>query len=1451
MLLVVLYTHITVQARYTHTDTYNTMSSCEEEKSPAIYVNGKRYELRDGIGETTLLEFLRNVRFTGTKLGCGEGGCGACTVVASSITGYNKKTDQFSYAHKAVNACLAPIYAFEGHHVITIEGLGNARDGLHPVQMAIANAHGSQCGFCTPGFVMSMYALLLNARSKNTAENALISPHDIEEALSGNLCRCTGYRPILKGFVDAFVENKVYSQETIDGDVSNAFKKSVKVSDGTVPICASTGQPCTNGCGGDGEKTDENASSKNVENGANGGTTNAAIKEPLFPIELKRRAKAGTGPLAALAFHGGDAITDSVHNDGVKWHRPTSLKELLDLRGAYPGNESKIVCGNTEIGVEIKFKKALYPRRIHVSGNTIEELDRISMNYDNGEAVFGAAISLSDLERACSGKEASQVERFRAISKQLKWFAGRQIRNVSTLGGNIVTGSPISDLNPIWLALDAMFVVTSKKGGDRYVKARDFFLAYRKVDLKPDEILKQVELKAFNDTDYTGTTASTTKEYFHEYKQSHRREDDIAIVTCGARALFNTSTGECLDFSLGFGGLSFKTIFCSQTANGMVGKHMTKETLDFLMSAIEKECFVDESAPGGMSQYRITLAKSFAFKFFLHCVSDLRTVVDSSSSSSIYELQQNELSSLGRNERQSVVSGAQYFTKKPNGEVVGQPLAHKSAHIQASGEAIYCDDAAKPEGCVHAALVLSTIAHGKILSVDSASAVESIPGVLGYFSAKDIPKNGTNIIGPIAHDEEIFATEYVTCVGQVIGVVVAETRALALRAADAVKIEYEILEPILSIEDAIAKKSYYTDEMIGMRGFLGHALHSGNVDDIFANEEENIKIISGSTRVGGQEHFYLEPNACVVEVTDNDEVVTISSTQCPMKHQAYIADCLGFSRNKVTCKAKRLGGGFGGKESRSGFMNVAIAVPAYHLRRPVSLVLDRDVDMQITGHRHSFRGDWKVAFDVKSEKILALDVKIYNNAGNSLDLSSSVLDRAILHVDSAYNIPNLRVEGYCCKTNLPSNTAFRGFGGPQGIMIGESVLDDVARHLNVAPDALRENHLYHEGDLTHFGQKLIDCQVRSCWEELKCKREASFADRRKAVETFNQTSKFKKRGFAATPAKFGIAFTALFLNQAGALVNVYLDGTVGVSIGGVEMGQGLFTKVAQIAAKNLGVRFEDVHVLETSTEKVPNASPTAASASSDMYGDATEDACLQIMERLKPIREKMAKDASFKDIVNSAYFQRIDLSAHGWHVTKNLNWDWSVGKGEPFNYYTYGAACSEVEVDCLTGDVNVLRTDIVMDVGDSINPALDIGQVEGGFAQGLGWILLEELKYGDSKNGHKWIKDGVNFTRGPGTYKIPTANDVPEEFNVTLLHDSKNPRAVQSSKAVGEPPFLLGNSVYFAVKDAIYYARQEDENEENEGAFSLDLPCTPERVRIACGNAFAYGSRDYKTRITI
>ena len=1398
------------------------------------------------IGVVFSSSFDLGVRLTGTKLGCGEGGCGACTVVLSKVSASVRDERGelvYSYEHKSVNACLTPIYSCVGQHVITIEGLGNARDGMHPVQMAIARAHGSQCGFCTPGFVMSMYALLLCSRS----DDGVLNAHDIEEALSGNLCRCTGYRPILKGFVDAFVENKVYSQETIDGK----FEK-LKISDGTVPICSSTGQPCTNGCG----SAEKNTNGVFDVDTTTTVTTSSGVKEPLFPIELKRIAAAQaaasasseTSSSSSLFFDGGNLDQDNINNDGIKWHKPTTLKELLDIRDSYPGEESKIVCGNTEIGVEIKFKKAKYPRRVHVS-NIIKELSTIDINAKTGEATFGAAITLSDLEFAC-GKASSDdsqslfCERFKAIQKQLKWFAGRQIRNVSTLGGNIVTGSPISDLNPVWLALDADFVVTSKKGGDRTVKARDFFVAYRKVDLREDEILREVKIKRLS------TPSDDDYEFCHEYKQAHRREDDIAIVTCCARAIFTKNTSECKDFSIAYGGLSFKTIFCESIREQMIGKSWTKDTLDVLMSLVEKECFVPDAAPGGMAQYRTTLAKSFAFKFFLHCASNLKK--HEWHDSNLYELQPEEESALSRNERSSVVHGAQYFTKKTSGEVVGQPLAHKSAHIQATGEAIYCDDAAKPEGCVHAALVLSKIAYGKIKSVDATRALNEVPGVLGYFSAKDIPANGTNIIGPIAHDEEVFATEYVTCVGTVIGVVVAETRAHALKAADMVDIEYEILEPILSIEDAIAKESYYTDEMIHMKNICGHSLNSGDVDSVFKNakDDDNVKIITGSTRIGGQEHFYLEPNACVVEVTDNDEVLTISSTQTPMKHQAYIADCLGFSRNKVNCKAKRLGGGFGGKESRSGFMNVAVAVAAYQLRKPVSLVLDRDVDMQITGHRHPFRGDWKAAFDLTSKKIIALDVKLYNNAGNSLDLSASVLDRGLLHVDSAYNIPNLRAVGYCCKTNLPSNTAFRGFGGPQGIMIGEAVVDDVARSMNLAPDSVRENHLYNEGDTTHFGMKLIDCQVRPCWEELKNKSNATFNERRERVETFNKMNKYKKRGFAATPAKFGIAFTALFLNQAGALVNVYLDGTVGVSIGGVEMGQGLFTKIAQIAANKLGIHFDDVHVLETTTEKVPNASPTAASASSDMYGDATEDACEQINARLKPVREKMSKDASFKEVVNSAYYQRIDLSAHGWHITKNLNWDWSVGKGDPFNYYTYGAACAEVEIDCLTGDVNVLRADIVMDVGDSINPALDVGQVEGGFAQGLGWILTEELKYGDSKNGHAWIKDGVNFTRGPGTYKIPTANDVPEEFNVTLLHDSKNPRAVQSSKAVGEPPFLLGNSVYFAVKDAIYFARRELGSDTDE-VFNLDLPCTPERVRIACGGAAAFGSRDYQTKITI
>jgi xanthine dehydrogenase/oxidase len=536
-----------------------------------------------------------------------------------------------------------------------------------------------------------------------------------------------------------------------------------------------------------------------------------------------------------------------------------------------------------------------------------------------------------------------------------------------------------------------------------------------------------------------------------------------------------------------------------------------------------------------------------------------------------------------------------------------------------------------------------------------------------------------------------------------------------------------------------------------------------------------------------------------------------------------IAHVLGLPEHKVVCKAKRLGGGFGGKETRAIFMNCAAAVPAYDLQKPVRLCLDRDEDMQMTGHRHAFYGTYKVGFNDEG-KILAVDVTLYNNAGNTLDLSAPVMQRAVLHADNCYNYPNTRFHGRICKTNISSNTAFRGFGGPQGMIITEAWMDHVASELKMDVEKVRAVNLYQEGDKIPCGMKLDGNNIVRIWEELMVS--SRFEQKKQEVEDFNQKNKYRKRGIAMIPTKFGIAFTLLFFNQGGALVHIYTDGTVLVTHGGVEMGQGLHTKIAQIAAQTLKIPVKDVFISETSTDKVPNASPTAASASSDMYGAAVLDACNQLNERLQQYREMLPGDASLKEIATKAHQDRADLSAHGFYKMPDVT---GFGGDRPFLYFTYGAACAEVEVDVLTGDFQILKTDILMDVGNSINPAIDVGQIEGGFMQGLGLMTIEEAVWGDKD--HPWVKPGVLHTRGPGTYKIPTANDIPIELNVALLQDAPNPHAVASSKAIGEPPLFLACSVFFAIKNALYSARK---GEGEDKFFNLYSPATPEKIRMAC-----------------
>ncbi|CAA0805785.1 Xanthine dehydrogenase 1 [Striga hermonthica] len=1339
-----------------------------ETKEPIIYINGARRVLPDGLAHLTLLEYLRDIGLTGTKLGCGEGGCGACTVMVSYLDQNSKKC-----VHLAINACLAPLYSLEGMHVITVEGVGNQRHGLHPIQESLAQAHGSQCGFCTPGFIMSLYALLRSSPRPPTKE-------DFEENLAGNLCRCTGYRPIVDAFrVFARTDDALYTNES-SGRSGSEF------------VCPSTGKPCSCGSnvkGDDKEITTESICSGKVikpisYNDADGASYTG--KELIFPPELKLRK------LTSLCLNGSNQL---------KWYRPLKLQHVFEIKARHP--DAKLVVGNTEVGIETRLKNLHYPVLIHVSH--VPELNHLTVKDEGLE--IGSAVKLSQLvkmlQTVINERASFQTSSCRAILRQLKWFAGVQIKNVASIGGNICTASPISDLNPLWIAARASFQISDSKGSKRTCPADKFFLGYRKVNLESNEILLSVFLPW-----------NVKYEFVKEFKQAHRREDDIAIVNAGMRARLEEKDGKWVvsDALVVFGGVAPYSVCAIETSKFLIGKQWSKEVLKGVLGILENDILLKENAPGGMVEFRRSLILSFFFKFFLW-VCDQMDGLDSFDE----KVPTSYLSAIKEFHHPSVIGSQDYDIVK-RGSAVGAPEAHLSSRLQVTGEAEYTDDAPMPPNGLHAALILSKKPHARILSIDD-EAAKSSPGVAGIFFSKNVP--GNNKIGPIVIDEELFASEVVTCVGQVIGVVVADTHENAKKAARKVHVQYEELPAILTIEDAIKFNSFHPN--------TERLLRKGDVDNCFSSGQCD-KIIEGEVHVGGQEHFYLEPHGTLVWTADGgNEVHMISSTQAPMKHQKYVARVLGLPMSKVVCKTKRIGGGFGGKETRSAFIAAVAAIPSYLLNRPVKLILDRDVDMMITGQRHSFLGKYKVGF-TNEGKLLALDVEIFNNAGNSLDLSFAVLERSMFNSENVYEIPNIRVKGKVCFTNMPSNTAFRGFGGPQGMIIAENWIQRISMEVKKNPEEIREMNFQREGSVTHYGQQLENCTLERIWKELKVS--CNFAGAREEVEQFNLHNRWKKRGVAIVPTKFGVAFTAKFMNQAGALVQVYTDGTVLVTHGGVEMGQGLHTKVAQIAASCFNIPLNSVFISETSTDKVPNASPTAASASSDYYGAAVLDACQQIKARMEPLASTR-NFGSFAELAMACYMERIDLSAHGFYKTPDIGFDWTIGVGAPFRYFTYGAAFAEVEIDTLTGDFHTRRADMILDLGFSLNPAIDVGQIEGAFVQGLGWVALEELKWGDTA--HKWVPPGCLYTCGPGAYKIPSINDVPFKFNVSLLKDAPNDKAIHSSKAVGEPPFFLASSVFFAIKDAIIAARAESGLKD---WFPLDNPATPERIRMACIDDF-------------
>ncbi|HEX7706481.1 MAG TPA: xanthine dehydrogenase molybdopterin binding subunit [Thermoanaerobaculia bacterium] len=726
----------------------------------------------------------------------------------------------------------------------------------------------------------------------------------------------------------------------------------------------------------------------------------------------------------------------------------------------------------------------------------------------------------------------------------------------------------------------------------------------------------------------------------------------------------------------------------------------------------------------------------------------------------------------------------------------GKDVPHDSARGHVTGESLYVDDLPALPGELLVDFVWCPHAHARIVSIEL-DAAKRIDGVAGVYTFRDLHHN---LFGPIATDEPLLAEKVCTFRGQPVVVVAAESREALMAGKAAVRIAYEELSAILTIEEAIAAESFMGEPRV---------IRRGDVDGALAAAEH---VIDGVFENGGQDHFYLESQAALVHPGENGSLTIHSSTQHPTEVQEVIAHLLGIDMSQVVVNTKRMGGAFGGKESQATHPAAMAALVARSTRRSARIVYDKDSDMHVTGKRHPFRTEYRAGYD-STGRITALRVHLYSDGGAYADLSPAVMARAMTHAENAYFIPNVQIHGTVCRTNMPPNTAFRGFGGPQGVAAMENLIEEIGVSVRKDPFEIRRINCYGDepANVTPYGQVLEHNTLPVLFDHLAAR--CDYQRRRAEVDAFNAASPTHLKGLSMTAVKFGISFNTKFLNQANALVNIYLDGSVQVSTGATEMGQGVNTKIRQLVADALGVAIERVVVMITSTEKNNNTSATAASSAADLNGAAALDACRRIRARLDEVLERHGGDLKWEQLIQLAYRERVSLGERGFHVTPRIDWSWTSGSGHPFLYFTMATACSEVLIDRFTGELKVLRADVLMDIGRPINPGIDRGQMVGGFIQGLGWVTTEELRYSAT---------GELLSHSPTTYKIPNVMDLPPVFNMDWI-DHENPVNVAGSKAVGEPPLLTAISVWCAVKNALSYLSKGE-------VPKLRLPATGEEI---------------------
>ncbi len=1252
-----------------------------------VEVDGRTQTVEGVDAATSLLDWLRDTGRTGTKEGCAEGDCGACTVALLDV---DRQGDP---AWRGVCACITPLPAVAGRTIVTVEGLADGPavagdvprlDELHPVQRAMVEKHGSQCGFCTPGFVVSMFEGF--CRKDLPAEP---SYGEISDQLCGNLCRCTGYRPIREAMVQALGE-----RESRAGD--------------------------------------------------------------RFAQALEGPAK----PLPPLNYSAG----------GSAFLRPTSIAELVRLLAANP--DAELVAGATEIGVYRNKRFQDFPLLVSTDG--VPELRAIERTDEAWH--IGGGATLTDIEDAVAHELPS-------LGRMINVFASRQIRNRATVAGNLITASPIGDLAPVLLSLGAT-VVLQGPDGERELPLDGFFTGYRQTLRAANEVLTQVRIPHPG----PGTEAMS-------FKVSKRRELDIAIVSAGFSVTLSKD-GRVREARLAYGGVAATPLRAKATEQALLGRPWHLNTVRELRPVLEAE-FSPIDDVRGSAAFRRDLVGNLLEKFVM---GDFAPAVEGPL---------------------TFAQDASFNDSRKAAESFA--LHHESGIGHATGRARYVDDAARSRDCLVLWPCMATHAHAGIDRIDTSAALV-VPGVVDVITAADIP--GLNDVGALRQDEPALASDEVLFRGQMIAVVVATSHQSARRGADAITVELTQRESVLTIDAALDAGNVMD---------APHVIARGDVEGALAGAAHRL---TGRMDIGGQEHFYLESQAASARPGEDGDLRVQSSTQHPAEVQAIVAQVVGLPKHRVVVESPRMGGGFGGKETQGNAFAALAALAAWRTGRAVRWMLDRDLDMVLTGKRHPFVARWEAGFDDQG-RLLAFDADLVADGGYAWDLSGSIRDRALYHLDNCYDLPNVRFTGRVVQTHKASFTAYRGFGGPQGMIVVEEVMDRIARHLGLAPDAVRAANFYADGDTTPYGQPIDDARIARLWPDLLAS--SDFVSRRESVRKWNSRHRAAKRGLAVTPIKFGISFTASFLNQAGALVLVYKDGTCQVNHGGTEMGQGLYTKMLGVAMRELGLPAAAVRVMKTRTDKVPNTSATAASAGADLNGAAVANACGIIRDNMAGVAAALfteqgdsvaADELTFADgevrapdgralpfahVATQSWLRQIPLSASGFYATPGLHYDREAGRGRPFHYFTWGAAVAEVEVDGLTGMKRVRRVDILHDVGDSLNPEIDRGQIEGAFVQGAGWLTSEELL---------WADDGRITSHSASTYAIPAIGDAPADLRVRLLEQATQPGVVHGSKAVGEPPFMLGISVREAIKDAVAAFG-------GEGIVELACPATHEAIRAA------------------